>query len=139
MGGNSRITMAIESRLADVGLVGVAVRAIALAAGFADHDAGLLQLALEEALTNVIRHAYQERPGNQVTVEITVSPDQLTFLVSHQGAGLQFWPTKTSHSPDPMQEGGRGIFLINSIMDSVNHANRAGQSRLTMTKRRGTP
>lgn len=139
MAGRHHIKLAIDSRLADVYLVGVTVRALGLAAGFSDEDAGLMQLALEEAVTNVIRHSFQGRAGHQVEVRVSVRSDRLVFVVSHQDrgqGGLQAWPAKSDRPPEATQEGGRGIFLINAIMDSVRYANRDGRACLTMSKKR---
>lgn len=136
MARHDRIKLIIDSRLSDVRLVGASVRSIGLAAGFDDRDAGMLQLALEEALTNVIRHGYQERPGHPVEVEVNLRPDRMTFVVTHQGEGMRSWPPKTDQPPDPTQEGGRGIFLINAIMDSVRYSAKDGRTCITLIKRR---
>ena len=128
--------MTLESTQENVPLAGVAVRAISESQGFDPQSANMVQLALEEALTNVIRHAYQGRPGLNIELTVSAKPDRITLEIRHQGLGLASWPSKTTHPPDGLREGGRGIFLINNIMDQVSYSTREGASLLTMTKRR---
>ena len=80
-----------------------------------------VKLALEEALTNAIRHGNGLKASRNVTVHIALDPTQIQLEVSDEGNGFN---PKTV--PDPTQSGyaenmpgGRGIFLMRKMMDSV--------------------
>ncbi len=96
-----------------------------------------LNLALEEAVTNVILYAYP--PGTKGTGEIraTVGEHSLTFTLSDDGK--PFDPTASPEvdiSLDVAQRriGGLGIHLVRQIMDTVRYEWKNGKNLLTMTK-----
>src|SRR5712692_11668772 len=72
-----------------------------------------IELALGEAATNVVRHAYPH-PGHQYRVELEISENKVCLTVLDQGQGFA-----RDAVPDPEEEqlGGRGIQLIEQIAD----------------------
>src|SRR5689334_19017015 len=74
-----------------------------------------IELALGEAATNVVRHAYPH-PGNQYHVEIELNDTMLRLTVVDEGQGFA-----REQVPDPDEErlGGRGVQLIEQIADSA--------------------
>ena len=107
----------------------------------ADIDMSLalsLNLALEEAVTNVILYAYPE--GQKGTVDIKSIVDdsrRLTFIISD--SGTPFDPTQKEDadvtlSVEERPIGGLGIFLVKQIMDVVTYERANGLNILTMTK-----
>jgi serine/threonine-protein kinase RsbW len=95
------------------------------------HD---LKLALTEACTNSVRHAYHG--GRQGTVEILyeLQPDRLTVEVGDDGAG--FDPEAPFNGDDEdLEEGGLGIAIIRALADEVEIGGREnGGSRLRFVK-----
>lgn len=97
-----------------------------------------LNLALEEAVTNVIMYAYPEGADGLVDIEAIIRKDRLDFLVTD--SGRPFDPTKT---PEPdislgIEErpvGGLGIHLVRAIMDSISYERIDGKNVLTMIKK----
>ena len=105
-----------------------------------DHALSMnLNLALEEAVSNVLLYAYPHSTGGDVTVEAVVWNDRIDFRVID--SGIPFDPTLT---PDPDLSadvkdrpiGGLGIYLVKRIMDQVTYARKDGQNILSMTKKR---
>jgi serine/threonine-protein kinase RsbW len=81
-----------------------------------------LQLAVDEACTNVIRHAYGDRGG---TIELTLEPagDGVQVTVRDWGKpfDLQKIPVPDVESPLEQRElGGLGLFLMQQIMDDID-------------------
>jgi anti-sigma regulatory factor (Ser/Thr protein kinase) len=74
-----------------------------------------IELALGEAATNVVRHAYPH-PGNQYHVEIEITGGVLRLTVLDQGLGFA---RDTVPNPDDSQLGGRGLQLIEQIADAA--------------------
>jgi serine/threonine-protein kinase RsbW len=86
----------------------------------------LVELAVIEACTNIIRYAYPvSSPGN-LGVCLARAGDSIEILLLDEGA--PFDPTEVS-PPDLHQshEGGYGIFLMRTIMDSVTYGRRGSR------------
>lgn len=80
-----------------------------------------LKLALTEACTNSVRHAYPDGHG-VVEILYDLQPDRLVIEVADDGAG--FDPGARNRSGD-VGEGGLGIAIIESIADEFEIAKRA--------------
>jgi anti-sigma regulatory factor (Ser/Thr protein kinase) len=111
---------------------------IASESGMDEGVAMSLNLALEEAVTNVILYAYPEGSDGLVDIEAVIREDRLDFLISD--SGKPFDPTAAS-SPDltlgvmDRPIGGLGIYLVMSIMDSVSYERKNDKNILSMTKK----
>jgi len=111
-------------------------------ADLAHLDVGLtmsLNLALEEAVSNVIMYAYPKGSDGLVDVEAIVRKDSLEFILSDNGT--PFDPTAAPEADITLDVedrpiGGLGIFLVRNIMDEVKY-NRSddGKNILSMTKK----
>lgn len=93
-------------------------------------------LALEEALANVIMYAYPE--GEQGEVEISIEMKDGHIHTCIRDAGVPFNPlqqpeTELSDSVEERPIGGLGIYLIKEIMDKVEYQRKDGNNVLTMT------
>jgi serine/threonine-protein kinase RsbW len=97
---------------------------------------GDLKLALTEACTNSVRHAYGDTEG---TVEITyeLHADRLVVEVTDEGAGFE--PPVDKAAPlteDELAEGGLGIAIIEALADELEiRRTPAGGSSLRFIKR----
>jgi serine/threonine-protein kinase RsbW len=72
-----------------------------------------IELALGEAATNVVRHAYPH-PGNVYHVEVEISDEVLRLTVLDRGQGFV---RDAVPDPNDSQLGGRGVQLIEQIAD----------------------
>jgi serine/threonine-protein kinase RsbW len=96
-----------------------------------------IEMALEESLTNAIRHGNRFDLAKKVNMECKISPDRFWLRVRDEGPG--FTPAKV---PDCTDEenlgclGGRGLALIEAFMTHVEH-NECGNC-VTMEKIRTT-
>ena len=96
-----------------------------------------LNLALEEAVTNVILYAYPEGTDGLVDLEAILRDDSIEFILSD--GGKAFDPTATQDADitlgvEERQIGGLGIFLVRQIMDRVLYKRENGRNILSMTK-----
>ena len=95
-----------------------------------------INLALEEAVSNVMLYAYPGKSG-QVLVECDKS-DKLVFTISD--SGVPFDPTQ-QEDPDVTQSaeerpiGGLGIFLVRQIMDDIRYERKDDKNILTLIKK----
>ena len=99
-----------------------------------------LNLALEEAVTNVILYAYPEGMEEHIEIEAVCNPlpKRLKFIISDWGKA--FDPTTKEDvditlNAEDRPIGGLGIHLIRQIMDSVNYERIEGKNVLTLRKR----
>ena len=96
-----------------------------------------LNLALEEAVTNVMMYAYPEGQEGEVDLEARVLKNKLEFMLSD--SGTPFDPTTAPDvdvdaRPEERRIGGLGIHLIRNIMDSVSYEWTGTKNKLLMTK-----
>lgn len=96
-----------------------------------------LNMVLTEALVNAIKHANASEPDKEVLIRISVSDHELQIKVYDNGLGFDLNLIPCSICPDPLNEQGRGIFIIRSLMDSVEYKKTNGGNVLEMKKRLG--
>jgi serine/threonine-protein kinase RsbW len=95
-----------------------------------------IELALQEALTNAIRHGSQNDPTRQVQCVLQCRDTSCVMLtVRDSGQGFEAASVANPLAPENvLKPGGRGIFLINNLMDEV--AYRDGGREVLMIKKR---
>jgi anti-sigma regulatory factor (Ser/Thr protein kinase) len=116
------------------------VGAIARSGGFSDKDVYNIQLATDEAASNIIEHAYEKITDGVLELSCGVGDDLITIvLIDH---GESFDPSEIP-LPDLKADlsdrkiGGLGIFLMRKLMDQVHYEAKSNKSNvLTMTKRK---
>ena len=96
-----------------------------------------INLALEEAVANVMSYAYPEGTVGEVKVDVRIDEREITFMVSDNGK--EFDPTTRPEpdlksGPEERPIGGLGIHLIRTIMDTVSYKRQSGKNLLIMTK-----
>jgi anti-anti-sigma factor len=96
------------------------------------------QMAVDEALTNIIEHGYSSQ-GDGSQIEITCQVDSDRFLITIIDDSPAFNPLEHD-SPDPsaplnMREpGGWGIYFIRRLMDDVTYERLGAHNQLRLTK-----
>lgn len=107
--------------------------------GFSKEEVSDLQLAVDEAYTNIIKHAYQNNDDN--SVEIYLKFDHEKICVSLFDNGISFEP-ENFKLPDinkkikERKRGGMGVFLIHQLMDSVTYNVNPGKNEIRLCKKR---
>ena len=96
-----------------------------------------MNLAIEEAVVNVMNYAYPSGVKGEVRIEAGVREGYVEFVISDDG--IPFNPTEvedadTTLSAEERQIGGLGIFLVKHIMDIVEYKYVDGQNVLTLRK-----
>lgn len=96
-----------------------------------------VQLAIEEAFTNAVKHGNKMDPSKEVKIEYSVTPEKVDVCISDQGTG--FVPDKIAdprYGDNLYKTGGRGLFLIRSYMDTVEFNERGNCLRMVKFKRK---
>ncbi|HYM63272.1 MAG TPA: ATP-binding protein [Gaiellaceae bacterium] len=92
-----------------------------------------LKLALTEACSNSVRHAYNEQRSGEVEVRYELDDDRLSVEVVDEGIG--FDPeTAAADAGHALDEGGLGIAIIRAIVDELDIKSNGSGSSLRFTK-----
>lgn len=97
-----------------------------------------VNLALEEAVVNVMRYAYPMGQEGDVTIEAVANAERLKFVVIDSGKPFDPTTREQVDTTLPLEErpiGGLGIHLIRRFMDSINYERRDGRNILTLRKK----
>jgi sigma-B regulation protein RsbU (phosphoserine phosphatase) len=97
-----------------------------------------MNLAIEEAVVNVMKYAYPSGKQGNVTIEATSNDTRLKFTIID--SGMPFDPTAkadadTTLSVEQRPIGGLGIYLVRQMMDSVNYERMDNLNVLTLRKK----
>ena len=106
--------------------------------GFSEEETSKIALAVDEACTNIIRHAYQNDPQREIS--ITVIPERDRLEVSIVDNGKRFDPSVLK--PLDLKEhlthyrrGGLGVYLMKTLMDKVEYNSLGGKkNEVRLTK-----
>jgi anti-sigma regulatory factor (Ser/Thr protein kinase) len=126
-----QVRMASNPRLLSV--VRNAVSEMAAVSGFDEDQCGCITLAVDEALSNVMRHAYKNRRDGEIEITFEAQADCLEFVFIDRGEPIN--PSRVCGQPlDEVALGGRGTHLIRQIMDEVCYERVPEGNRLRLKK-----
>lgn len=126
------IEMKFPAKAEYVSVIRLSISGIASRMGFTYEDIEDMKVAVSEAATNVVTHAY-ERAG-EMTIGIGVYHDRIEVMVADYGESFDFNEVKEDIGPfdaetdtlEDLREGGFGLFLIKTLMDKVEIKNHHG-------------
>ena len=97
----------------------------------------LIELAIGEACANAVEHGSPHGSDNYFTLRCGVAPDrgEIVFEVEDEGYEVSLPRSAMFNLPDDECEGGRGLYMINQIMDDVAVLTSARGLIVRMTKR----
>ena len=133
----------LENESANLRLIREFVSGVANVAGFDEEEISQIELAVDEACSNVVKHAYlgdKEKKGHGIEIEIYFDEKEFNVKVLDRGQG--FDPSKLSQTNmktylEKFQVGGLGIRLMKSLMDQVEYSIKPGRkNQVTLTKYR---
>jgi serine/threonine-protein kinase RsbW len=131
-----QLTIPADARWLTV--VRLAVSGVASRLGASYEDVDDIKVAVSEACTNAIDHAFEDRACGEGTICIRCQPGEgeLRIDVQDQGRGFDLSKAEVVDDADPGKRGGLGLFLIQRLMDEAEVVSRpGGGTRVTMVKR----
>ena len=132
--GDRSIRLTIPAKAEYITLGRLALTAIARVRPLSDETLSDLKLALTEACTNSVRHAYSEGRSGTVEIIYQLEPDRLIVEVTDDGQGFEPSLVEGDGNGD-LSEGGLGIAIIRAVADEVEIDEReSGGSRLRFVK-----
>lgn len=113
-----------------------AVKRVGELAGFNHAETSKIVLAVDEACSNIIRHAYENKGGQSIVIICRIKQHKLEFILLDEGKSVKAENIK-SRSLNEHRPGGLGVYLIKTVMDKVKYENGKDMgNRLYMYKRR---
>jgi serine/threonine-protein kinase RsbW len=132
--GAQSVRLTIPAKAEYISLGRLALTALADVGRLPDETLHDLKLALTEACTNSVRHAYQDGREGRVEIVYELEPDRLAVEVGDEGAGFEPAGNAIGFEGE-LEEGGLGIAIIRAVTDEVEIGPRAsGGSRLRFVK-----
>lgn len=107
--------------------------------GFVADQIADIRLAVDEAVTNIIKHAYQNDTSKEINISLKFTDAQLCIYLTDTGRSFEF---ETYKLPDIKKQielkkrGGMGVYLIHSLMDKVSYTRKGQKNRMIMCKNR---
>ena len=114
------IEVSIGSALEYLDLVQLVTDCITRFMEFDEDSSHWIGMSVRESVTNAIQHGNKLDQNKKVDIRFKVSPEQLDVYVTDQGNGFRIEDLPSPLDPENLlKPSGRGIFYIQSFMDSV--------------------
>jgi len=116
-----RVLVTVPAEQEFVGLVRMVVAGAAATARMDDEAVADLKVAVSEACTNVVRHAYdslERHPERNIEIGVDLWDGVVQVEVRDRGGGVRSQEAKPGPRAET-PEGGFGLYLIGSLMDNV--------------------
>lgn len=121
--------LVVKSTTDNLALIRDFTKSAAQKCGFTEETIDKIALAVDEACTNVIKHAYKYSPEGDIIVNIKINQNKMTVSITDHGSN--FDPALVPE-PDVKKYyrqhkiGGLGIYLMRKLMDEVNFSSVSG-------------
>jgi serine/threonine-protein kinase RsbW len=115
------------------------VAEVARQGGFNDKEIYSLQLAADEAASNIIEHAYEGVPNAFIDISCDMQNDAIVIMMRDEGISFDPSQVKQPNLKAKLSErqiGGLGVYLMRKLMDDVRYESSGKSNTLTMIKRR---
>lgn len=126
--------VAFRCDLAEARVATRILRAFLAEQGLDESEQFNCELCLAEACNNAVQYASEAGKSQPVSAEVVCHSSHVEMRVTDHTAGFALGERRAPLSPD--QENGRGLFIIQSLMDEVHYYHSAGENTLVMRKKR---
>jgi serine/threonine-protein kinase RsbW len=122
--------------------IAVFIRAEAEELGLSHSEVFAVETAVDEAVSNIIEHAYKGEDVGEITCKCSRTGEKLTIVLEDHGDPFDPGKIPTPDLNAPLKkrkDNGLGFFMMNQWMDEVRFEFDKGLNRLIMVKRREKP
>ncbi len=127
------IEMKFPAKADYLGVIRLTLSGISSRMGYTYEEIEDLKIAVSEACTNAVQHAYDENETGEVVIGFGLYEDKLEIMVADSGKSFNFIETKNELGPytpssteAQLAEGGLGLYLIEALMDEVRVLDHSG-------------
>ena len=120
----SAFRVKIQSQTEQLQLVRSFISKAAQQFGFDEESVHRIALAVDEACTNIIKHAYEFAPDNDIDIRIITNDHKFEVIITHHGKSFD---PESVRVPDMREylssyrKGGLGMHIMRSMMDKVEY------------------
>ena len=143
MSPDTRQTLTLKNDRAEIPRLAAFIDSFCQPLGPTKEDLMSFHLALEEAVTNVIAHGFQDGESHELTVALAAAPGgRVTAVVTDDAPAFDPVAHPAADTTLPLEQrpiGGLGVHLIKNLMDSVRYERRDGRNILTLEWRSVRP
>jgi serine/threonine-protein kinase RsbW len=133
-------SITVPARLKDINPICDAVAHEAENAGFDERTIYACQLAVCEAVENIVVHGYGPDLSGTIRAEVSSQPNELTIRLYDRAP--EFNPAQyQAEAPTPVDDppvGGLGLYILQRVMDEISYERTRGENRLFLRKSVGT-
>ncbi|MCZ6701568.1 MAG: ATP-binding protein [Ignavibacteria bacterium] len=129
----------VKSRTENLSLIRDFISSKASDAGLAGEEIENVMLAVDEACTNIIKHAYNSYPDGEIVIKIEYNSDKLLVTIIDHGSTFD---PKGIPDPDLKKHyrngkvGGLGMYLMKTLMDDVKYITVPGKYNQVLLSKR---
>lgn len=135
----NRSKISVKSRTENLSLIRDFVSSKASDSGLAKEDIENVMLAVDEACTNIIKHAYNSFPDGEIVIKLEYNSDKLLVTIIDHGSTFD-----PKGIPDPdlqnyyrnSKVGGLGMYLMKTLMDDVKYITVTGKYNQVLLSKR---
>ena len=139
----STFELSVSSDMNNLVVIADFVTTVAEKLGLDEQETFALQMAVDEASSNVMEHAYRGHSDGRLSLRVQALDDEVVVTICDQGERFDPQSVPRPDISAPLQErhnGGLGLYLMEKLMDSVAwEFDPERGNTLTMRKRCGTP
>ncbi|HJH11400.1 MAG TPA: anti-sigma B factor RsbW [Metalysinibacillus jejuensis] len=133
------VEMKFPAKSQYVSVIRLTVSSLASRIGFSYDDIEDLKIAVSEAVTNVVHHAYEG--AGEMVIGCAMYEEKIELMISDYGSSFEYETVKSTVGPyhneqsiENLREGGLGLYLMDALMDEVLLANNDSGVTVFMTK-----
>ena len=126
----TKYQLKIPSKTDNLELIRAFVSRIAEKVGFNSDDVNKIELAVDEACANVIKHAYKSGQKEPIDLLVEIDYKKLSIIISDKGKGFNIAKIARTDMKEYLAEmrvGGLGIHLMKALMDEVEFDSKPGK------------
>jgi serine/threonine-protein kinase RsbW len=137
----ARLSIQLANQLSEIGRLADIVERFGADSGLPEETVFQINLALDEIVANVIRHAHGDNGHHEIVVRLEAHHDGVVAEVEDDGVAfnpLEAPPPDVDVPVEQRRIGGLGIHIVRTMMDSVQYR-REGERNLLVVHKRNSP
>ncbi len=130
--------MTVVNRLQELKRIGDRVEQFGRERGLSDGDTSHVHLVLDELVSNIIKYGHDDRREHEIHLRVSLERDLLTISIVDDGKAFNPLEAPAPDLDRPIEErpiGGLGLFLVKSIMDTLEYHRERDRNIVTLRKR----
>lgn len=128
----------ITSEYHNIAVVNKKIKLFCLKESVPQNVIDAVEICLTEALNNAIKHSYEEKPGKKIDLIVGILNNKIDIDILETGLPrTNFDKPKLEFDPDDINsapEGGMGLFIIESLMNSTSYSSKNGLNVTSFSK-----